>query len=55
MKTKTLYVYLFQDPPTEKYPREPFEVDFNSHAAAEAYIATGGFDARFSHVVINPF
>jgi len=54
MKTKTTYVYLFQDPPTEKYPREPFEVSFNSHAAAKDYIATDGFDAHFSHVVVKP-
>jgi|10_taG_2_1085330.scaffolds.fasta_scaffold94957_3 predicted NAD-dependent protein-ADP-ribosyltransferase YbiA (DUF1768 family) len=54
IKTKTIYVYKFQDPPTEKYPREPFEVEFNSHKAAEDYIATDGFDARFSYVRIEP-
>jgi len=53
MKTKTLYVYRFEDPPGPYYKsREPFEVEFNSHAAAEAYIATDGFDAHFSHIVI---
>ena len=53
MKTKTTYVYLFQDPPTEKYPREPFEVEFNSHKAAEDYIATDGFAARFKFVRVK--
>ena len=54
MKTKTTYVYRFEDPPGPYYKsREPFEVEFNSHAAAKDYIATDGFDAHFSHVIVR--
>ena len=55
MKTKTTYVYRFEDPKGPYYKsREPFEVEFNSHAAAKDYIATVGFDAHFSHAIVRP-
>ena len=50
MKTKTTYVYLFQDP---FHKKTPFEVEFNSHKAAEDYIATDGFAARFKFVRVK--
>ena len=56
MKTKATYVYRFEDPPGPYYKsREPFEVEFNSHAAAKDYIkASWGKGASFSHITVIP-
>ena len=55
VKTKSVYVYRFEDPPGPYYKsREPFEIGFDSHKQAKGYIASDGFDAHFSHITVIP-
>jgi hypothetical protein len=55
MNTETTYIYRFEDPKGPYYKtREPIEIGFNSHKAAEEYIeASWGEGATFSHAIVK--